>query len=240
VIQKHAKDEASDVALHLRLLRELDLRKRDLVASFENFSTVSTDHAIINSLHVRVATLVSRSPLEKYSEWTRILRYTPTSLWDGTPALPVQPSTGTFQFLTELQKQMSASGTDLWAPKAVRTLKVFLNQQLVERNVFEAKTGDQASATGDANDLDGEAKDSSAAPSDNDAKVREQHIQMAFDALYLQRATQTVDGNEDRLATVVDQLLQHVELEQPAQDRLKKNAHEYWRRTFLLFGLLSG
>jgi len=135
---------------------------------------------------------------------------------------------------------MSASGTDIWAHEAVRTLKTFLNEQLVEHNVFEALLGDTALATTDANILDEDKKDSSTAQLSDDGRLREQHIQMAFDALYLQRATQTVDSDEDRLATVVEQLMQHVELEQPAQERLKKNAHEYWRRTFLLFGLLSG
>jgi hypothetical protein len=239
-IQGHAKDATSDESLHLRLLRELDLRKRNLVVTFESFDTISTDNAVIKSLHLRLATLVSKSPLEKYGQWMRILRSTPTSLWEGTPALPVQPSTGTFRFLTELHKQMSVSGTDLWAPKAVRVFKAFLNEQLIERNVFEMMTRDEPSTTGDAKIPDEDSKDSSVAQSDDAARLREQHIQMAFDALYLQRATQVVDGDEDRLATVVDRLFQHVELETPAQERLRKNAHEYWRRTFLLFGLLSG
>jgi hypothetical protein len=257
VIEEHAKGENVDVALHVRMLRELDLRKRGLVATFASFDTVSCDHAVVRSLHLRIATSVADPPLAAYSRWMRVLRYIPTSLWDGTPNLPVQPSTGTFRFLTDLHRQMSASGTDLWAPDAVQTLKASIIEQLAERDVFDVITAREVEVLED-DDHEEEDKvadeaetESTAKESKIDAQLREQHLQMAFDGFYLQRALQVSSivgssndnvkaSGEGRFSTTVDQLMQHVGLEPAAQERLRKNAHEYWRRTFLLFGLLSG
>ena len=47
-------------------------------------------------------------------------------LWEGEPALPVLPSSWTYQFLFDLMTSMSSYGTDLWSIQATNGLKEVL------------------------------------------------------------------------------------------------------------------
>jgi conserved oligomeric Golgi complex subunit 1 len=69
--------------------------------------------------------------------------------------------------------------------------------------------------------------------------------QLLFDALYLQRALQPSrpvkrwDANEPSLEDTVTKLVAYLQLDDALQARLRKNSAEYWKKTYLLFGLLA-
>ena len=85
--------------------------------------------SLVADLHAALGTsLVQRNVLTFASSLSNMVesRYNVQSLWAGTPALPLQLSTGTFKYLRLLMKDMEAMGTDLWSPDALvcfRTLQ---------------------------------------------------------------------------------------------------------------------
>lgn len=66
-------------------------------------------------------------------------------------------------------------------------------------------------------------------------------IQAFFDVSYLINATaiKNMDLKENRLTQLQESLVNEVDLEAKAVQRMKKDAGLYWKRTSLLFGLLS-
>ena len=77
---------------------------------------------------------------------------------------------------------------------------------------------------------------------DRKALETEKLVQLSFDALYLQRALSTnrlPNPDSNPMNERIDQLLSDIRLDEATQGRLKKSAAEYWKRTYLLFGLLA-
>ena len=71
--------------------------------------------------------------------------------------------------------------------------------------------------------------------------LKEKRIQKLFDVLYLDNALAVADpsaSNKD-LKIVQSSLIDAIEMEGKAIERMKKGAAEYWKRTSLLFGLLA-
>jgi hypothetical protein len=62
-------------------------------------------------------------------------------------------------------------------------------------------------------------------------------IQRLFDSLYLSLAF--CSTSRDDLADVLSMLKEAAEVDAAAEQRITKSAHEYWKRTSLLFGLLA-
>lgn len=231
--------EEVDPGLVVRVLRDVDLRRRGVGDVFvfeegeEEMGKVGAGEEFIAGLHRRIAERVCEKPLEKYrEERTRAV----VALWDGTPALPVQPSTGVYRFVKDLQRGMAEVGDDLWSWDAVGVLKGVVGQRLGEM----LSSNDSLEEIGEREKKDEkpveENETTSPDATGEDEAESNRRVQILFDVLYLQRIF-TVDGKLEKAAV---ELEKKVDLGEKAEDRLKRSAGEYWRRTFLLFGLLAG
>ena len=92
-----------------------------------------------------------------------------------------------------------------------------------------------------------------ASPDDADAKEnrsdgenatvdtrRDRLVQCMFDFLYLQCVFATGGGGKaGKLDRLTEAMKERAELDATAQERLRKSANDYWKRTYLLFGLLA-
>lgn len=176
-----------------------------------------------------------------------------TSLWEGHPPLPSQPSPSTFRFLREVNRTMARLGSDLWAPTGVMVVKEKMCVDvagLLEKHLDTIKNlGSQMKATADVQEDessetggDDENKDSSKPevpfPNYNNELIEQRLKQLAFDALYLQRFFSNSTGSSQ----TTDELLKKIEVadfNEVAVQRLRKNAAEYAKKTYLLFALLA-
>lgn len=258
----------SQVIFLLRVLREASQRLSGLNLRNEVTSGTPPSNRLVSlaePLHQYLATAVSSpaisaytTPLQKLAKAKSVLA---RALWEGTRPLPVQPSPATFRFLRKLATHMTDCGPDLWAPGAVRVLKLKLSEEVgklvhghVER--FDdsegsmtngAHTEDTIGADGsEATENDqsaGEDVHASSVNGVNDLQVKKDKcIQLLFDTLYLKRAfSVSTDGSshEQALGGVVRELEMRAALDAAAAERVRKNAADYWKRTYLLFALLA-
>ncbi|EMC96187.1 hypothetical protein BAUCODRAFT_70384 [Baudoinia panamericana UAMH 10762] len=242
-----------EAALLLRLLRDLHERRQSLATHIglsSDDKTADGDHDdLIATLHNNIVKTAMVLPLVRLSQDLKRKHRPPTVLWDaGTPPLPVQPSPATFRFLTKLCKAMADEvGVDVWSPDAVLSLR-----RTVERAGSEQeKKGEEEEVEVEGKAvINGHHDDSHAshegdhAPSDEsagakDASERERNVQHLFDAIYLQIIFLSQGKGKDPLSVPIDGLRQELEVEDASFERLKKSAGEYWKRTYLLFGLLA-
>lgn len=113
---------------------------------------------------------------------------------------------------------------------------------------------DSDHATNTANDAIAPQNDTevsaSPSPAPDSQPTQDHFLQLLFDLLYLQQAFQPSPPSHNPTKTTIDppaefarlvrQLEQRTEVDSRAdvKGRLQKNAREYWRRTYLLFGVL--
>ncbi|TAQ89259.1 hypothetical protein B7494_g2404 [Chlorociboria aeruginascens] len=202
----------------LRVLRDIrtHLPKN---ASLQQFGL-----AIVPSLHKQLASTVSTNLTESFAKSFKRKRVVGRALWEGTPELPVQPSPSTFKFLHSLTLSMSHVGADLWSPIALGVLKAHLRAELGQKWATVLNIND----TNGSNGANGEGAQN------------EFIIQALFDILVLQVSLEHPSpSGDDRLETLGKKLGRHLELESLSQKRLQQAAKEYWKRTGLLFGLLT-
>jgi hypothetical protein len=170
-------------------------------------------------------------------------------LWEGNPPLPGQPSVSTFRFLKELNSHMAMLGSDIWAPECAAVLKKrvaddtlkILDEHIDAINktaVTEKNTTEKNSD--DTNDVDTAAADSSNHSQQSASKEgQERRLKQAlFDALYIQRFVATKENSKSGLASLA-QKAKLSDLDEAAMTRLKKNAVDYAKKTYLLFALLA-
>jgi hypothetical protein len=174
-------------------------------------------------------------------------------LWEGNPPLPGQPSPSAFRFLRDLNNSMAALGSDLWAPACVAVLKETVAKEarkIIEEHVAlssaitatengtketKENEGDSADTTvnGDSDAVEVPPKASAA------LEIQERRLkQLVFDALYIQRFMATSDDSKDGLVEWMQKAEGSEILDGAALTRLKKNASDYARKTYLLFALL--
>jgi hypothetical protein len=168
-------------------------------------------------------------------------------LWDGSPPLPTQPSPATFRFFKMLHQAMSSAGHDLWSANAVRELKGqtldSLNAEL-DKSEFMTLDLNASTVNGHAGERDEEGNGVQLTNGNDfvgDSR-KDWLLQYLFDVQYLRSVLQCRDeaGLKRRdLTGVVNSIGQQLELDDVSNERLEKNASEYWRRTYLLFGLLA-
>lgn len=240
----------------LRIIREIGQRHSTLNSNRTDPHQLFPP-ALIQPLHARLATSIA---IPSYSAYERSLARLARSrgavaraLWEGNPALPVQPSPGTFRFLHALVKDMAACGGDVWAPGAVRELKeavgTRMNDELLHEfldNLGPAVVDGDGDGGGNQAEQAGNAEGEEAAKEatgEADAVRQEKVTQVLFDVLYLQRALSIAGSGASAAAHPLDEgaskLGDEAVVDDVALERLKKNAAEYWRRTYLLFALLA-
>lgn len=241
------KSSVQKAAFILRVVREIGDRIPGLRLSERSSSLTSPfTSEILQPLYLTLATCIVLPTVESYGK-TLITATKHASqsniLWEGNPPLPNQPSPSTFRFLRELNKSMAGVGSDLWAPGSVSVLKSVLAKEaakVLTHHIQSLQSPNQ-----------GESKESEASPDPSqepaeektghvdDAIVKErkdhQLKQLLFDALYIQRFT--VEEKQS-----IDDLVKKMEVEgldEVAMNRLRKNAADYVKKTYLLFALLA-
>ncbi|KAH0608153.1 uncharacterized protein H6S33_002205 [Morchella sextelata] len=215
-------------------------------------------------LHSGVAALVGRGPAETVGTLLRQRRWSGVlasrALWEGSPPLPVQPSPLVFKFLLDLVGGMHEAGDDVWTPAAVRGVKVLACQELwgalegvvVGREVAEVRgkeEGKEGQAEGEGGEKEeGEKEEEEGVEAaDEDARVigKDWAVQLLFDALYLDEALQRKGANarNSGISSLAGKIEATVGIrlgfDEELRRRLEGCAREYWKRTCLLFGLLS-
>lgn len=260
-IAQNTTDDQGDgsvqkVAFVLRVVRDFGDRIPQLRLQ-ERSSTFPTPFTstILEPLHTLLAVHVAQFTLPAYESSLRFSLQGRTRthiLWEGHPPLPSQPSPSTFRFLREVNRTMGRLGSDLWAPTAVAAVKKQMTldvASVLEKHIDATKnTGAQeetkTKANGEPREADGqeetgEATADEAAPSIDKDELRDQMFkQSAFDALYMQRFF----ANDTKTSQTLDDVVVKIDLkdlDDAAIQRLKKNAAEYAKKTYLMFALLA-
>ncbi|KAI1410126.1 hypothetical protein F5Y13DRAFT_77187 [Hypoxylon sp. FL1857] len=232
----------------LRILRDI----RGRLPKLESIKSFGLEN--VPSLHEKLASHVSISPLEEFASTALTRRRVAgRALWEGEPALPAQPSPGTFKLLRNLIMSMGDAGLDLWTPVAVSVLKRTFGRQLVEvwRKELTSKAADDQETdeaseekpspqeeSGSTESGDSSTK-SEKAPEEKTEKNKDIYIQWLYDIHLLQQCLGAEVSSEESFKAFVDEVFKKTGLESDAKDRLAKASQEYWKRTSLLFGLLA-
>lgn len=232
-IEKAFGTQSEQAAFFVRVLRELDLRRSDLSDRLSVTKDANAfDHtALVSALHATLSEQASYVALNDFSEALSKQSTVATSLWDGTPALPTQPSPATFRFLTALQTRMSEMGEDLWSPRAVEAVRTHVGASL--ENVLDKFPPEQQAVSTEGEETS-DAAEAYEKTADHNKELR---VQRLSDALYLSAALGS--KSRDALKGVLSTLQKAGEIDAAAEQRVEKNATEYWKRTNLLFGLLA-
>ena len=233
-----------DPASSIRIWREVSQRHRALVSRL----AVPSNEVNLTTLHRSLAQSVSKDALEAYLQSAAKQTRVTLDLWDGSPLLPIQPSPAVFRLLKALHEAMSSAGSDLWSQHATRELKAHILHSLstrLDEESFTKPAADTSLANGhvgnDDEDNDGEQLMNGV--NEVEDPRRNRLLQNLFDVQYLQRVlTAKVDGHNSKadLSSAAGKISAEVKLDKPSKERLEKNANEYWRKTYLLFGLLAG
>jgi hypothetical protein len=231
-------------AFHIRVWREVSQRHLALSSRL----SVPMSEVSLSKLHQNLAQSVSRDPIEAYIQSAMKTTHATIELWDGSPPLPNQPSPATFRLLKSLHQAMSTAGNDLWGSNAIQELKATVLDALsaqLDEDSFTKLRRHAAVVNGHAEDGDeaiDEAKLTNGVDPAEDTS-KEQLIQKLFDVQYLRRVFYHKHQGERQaadLSNVAKSINEELQLDGASKERLEKNANEYWRRTYLLFGLLAG
>lgn len=246
-VVEESSESITEPALLLQIIREVDQRRRNLQDKFEGQKPVKADDNLIAATHRQQAMSIIEDPVAQYSQAVRSSSRTSVALWDGTPALPIQPAPNTFRFLKSLHRKMSDAGTDLWSPAAVQVLKNVSTEKLKDQLGLDAidqskamtlTNGHPDASPGDADQTEAKAESSNGANATTDTR-RNYLMQHMFDLLYLQCVFSTNSSEVGKLDSLTEAVTERLELDASAHERLKKSASDYWKRTYLLFGLLA-
>jgi hypothetical protein len=240
------------------LLRLIRLIRRDIPATF-----IAGDFIFSNDIVPELQTLLATEvvaqagslkliPSPKSNPQTGKVKTVPgRSLWEGSPAIPVQPSTSSFKFLRRLTSTMDTCGLDLWDPSTIQALKQELKKHLeaaitsalvdLEDTNTPKKTDVKANQPATNGDQDKETRATEKPETESDTPdqaegLRDWKIQVFFDSLYLSEML----GERNQLADLVVRAQKSSGSSAETVKTIKKLAGEYWTRTELLFGLLAG
>ncbi|KAI1501002.1 hypothetical protein F5X99DRAFT_219689 [Biscogniauxia marginata] len=246
--RKDSPDSGQIAMYILRILRDVRSRLPKL-DGIESFGLDS-----VPSLHERLAAHISISALDEFSSAALTQkRVAGRALWEGDPALPTHPSSGAFRLLQNLIKSMGDAGLDLWTPTAVKKLKQLFSKQLVDvwRKELEARatepeaaestsTADKIDESKSSGDVDGDRPAESGEASTKDAEQsNDVSVQWLYDIHLMQECFGTQEDVKETLGGLIREVSEKTELANDAEERLVKASQEYWKRTSLLFGLLT-
>ncbi len=209
----------------------------------KNLSSQSFGLSLVPNLHERLAKSVSGASLEEFGGSMIRKKVAGRALWEGDPELPVHPSPSTFRFLHSLLSAMGRAGADLWSPTAVRVLKRHLRTELGQRwaAVLEKQTEKYSSQfNGNATNGEVDAEHLESSKIIQHGETREGLAQSLFDVLVLRSALDSSElASKDELKALEETLHSTLDFSPGLRKRLEQAAQEFWKRTSLLFGLLS-
>ncbi|RAH70881.1 uncharacterized protein BO66DRAFT_348318 [Aspergillus aculeatinus CBS 121060] len=254
-IFKALKDPSlnEQVAFLLKLIR---LIQRELPIDFIPVGYAFADSVIPQLQEILAAEIVAHTrPWSSPASATKKARELPgRSLWEGDPAIPVQPSPSAFKFLRRLARSMSQYGPGLWDASTVRCFKRTVQKELVKPIASRMEEFKSLSVQNGATDSEAEVNDGEAPNSNGDEtpqqkaetkiadpyKYLQDHmIQLYFDASYFKSAFEVGDSEASHLADVLETIRGELEPQLQVAKKIDKAAHEHWKRTYLLFGLLA-
>ncbi|KAI5273174.1 hypothetical protein E4T47_03672 [Aureobasidium subglaciale] len=252
-VQTSAEDKGSAVSL-LRLLREIEHQ----ASMGESQATTSKPPpSLFRTLYEILAEQIVTKSLEQQKAASKLpklfIRSPSTALWEGSPPLPVQPSPACFRYLHETCRITRDVGSDLWSPSAVNILKSRLRESVIVS--LNKALPDKSSSNGSGQEQEhdkqpGEstsevegAQNGTKSPVDTSASndLENKLIQALFDVMYLDKMFMT-STSHDRAATfdgTIKEVLKRVKLEDNAIERLRKGSMDYYKRSYLLFGLFA-
>lgn len=244
------------------LLRLIRLVRRDLpVELVSNDFTFSS--AIIPNLQEMLATeIIAQTTPFNLSAYPKPKKLPGRSLWEGEPELPVQPSSYMFRFLRNLVECMDQNGSDLWDISTAHVFKQTLQGELSSSitSAFDAmesattknysdtksdnKKPDEADGEPNAAELDGKEQPEASTATDNtksiEGNIRDRKIQLFFDTAYIKDMLSIKNSKDDKLADTLGRLRGSLGLDANKEvATVERAAHEYWKRTKLLFGPLA-
>ncbi|QDS76757.1 hypothetical protein FKW77_001623 [Venturia effusa] len=249
----------------LRLLRAMSQRSAAQGKRLAAVSTTSTSSIkILSPLHATLVASVTGPAVTQYRKslfkMTRATTLEARTLWEGNPQLPVQPSATAFRFLRKLTGDMANAGPDLWAEGALRVAKSLLIEQLnaivikatehlkmsVEKkkkvNGHQRNGEDEAEGAAET-EVKAESESENEADDDVESSMqvkKEKLTQLLLDVVYLQKAFELDDASSQQAQSkAVEVILGQANLVEAEVARIRKSATEYWKRTYLLFALLS-
>jgi hypothetical protein len=259
-IQLAASAEHYHAPTLLRVLREVGLQASKGV---DQTFTSKPPASLLETLHERLADYIVAKSTERTKDSSNgsrlFVRSPPTAIWEGTPPLPVQPSTACFRYLHETCRIMKEEGIDLWSPSAVSILKSKLREAVLNSlNNFLSNQGQLNGSDTVQHHIPKEegAESSAESPEEDDpAAVNTESktclhsntvqspklIQACFDLMYFDRMlTISVDTHAVvSFNTCIKSLTEKLEMENNTIERLRKNSIDYYKRTYILFGLLA-
>jgi hypothetical protein len=240
----------------LRLLREL---RHQASLGETQASTSQPPPSLFQELHEMLAEQVLEKSFEQKRSTTKMPQLfvcaPPTALWEGSPPLPVQPSPACFRYLHDICKTMTDIGSDLWSPSALSILKNRLRGTILDSlndNLLNMKdtngssiTPASSNETGD-HPVDEKSEEQSTetntdtSPVSSASKTKTpMFIQATFDLLYLDKMLAISNPSSSGFETAIKDLKSKIDMEDSAIERLRKSAGDYYKRTYLLFGLLA-
>lgn len=238
------------------LLRLIRLIRRDIPTGFVSGDFVFSSEIVPELQKLLAIEVVAKAgslsliPSKINPQTGKIKTVPGRSLWEGEPALPVQPSALSFKLLRRLTSSMDTCGLDLWDPSTVQALKQELKTKLeaaissalddLDSEYVPSKAeskDDQPTANGDNETEDETAEKPETQTSDLEQVegLRDWKVQLFFDSLYLSQML----GERNQLDGVVERAQKSTGSSSEAVKSVKKLAAEYWTRTELLFGLLA-
>ncbi|KAF2478573.1 hypothetical protein BDY17DRAFT_305430 [Neohortaea acidophila] len=233
-------------AFYIRIWREIDWRCQAL----DNRLSIPSDSFSVAELHRNLAQSLSKAVVPAAIELSKKRRHVPTTLWDGSPPLPIQCSPMIIKFLTKLHRAMEEGGTDVWnlhcVAEAKKAIADALEQGLDDPEFTLCSSTDVVKGEvltnghSEDNEANGHVEEERSPAQDEksdrlEARQRARIVQNLFDTLYLGQVL--ADG--EAFHSLVEKLTKNGEVDEGSLERLRKSASEYWRRTYLLFGALA-
>ncbi|KAJ5139327.1 uncharacterized protein N7515_004175 [Penicillium bovifimosum] len=238
------------------LLRLIRLIRRNISATFVSSDFIFSSDIVPELQKILATEVMSKagppsfvpSPLN-HPQTGKIKVLPGRSLWEGEPAIPVQPSVSSFKLLRRLTFAMNTCGLDLWDPSTVQVLKQDLKMQLgsvfsssldvldsADTSGTESKKEHDQHTSGDEEEQQGSKKTTSeSTDSDQSERLNDWKVQLFFDSLYLSEML----GKKNQLANI-ERAQKSAGCNAETVEMIKKLANESWSRTEMLFGLLAG
>jgi hypothetical protein len=236
--QQEGQNRGAVAMYLLRVIRDIRARLPD-VDALRVFGL-----AAVPPLHEALAATVVVSPLDDFAT-VALARKTVVGrgLWEGEPALPGSPSPGAFKFLRNLTAAMGDAGGDLWSPAAVAVLKQDLAHKLtgIWLGALDNLAGESEEAAKTAPDGADAGQEELAKETTSLEQRQDLLVQWLLDIHYLRLFLVPQQGSEKAVLKELEEaILKKTGLDDPALvDRLAKASQEYFKRTGLLFGLLT-
>lgn len=215
--------------------------------------------SMVPCLHGILAETVTAGPVDTF---TSMLPAQKTviglALWEGDPALPVQPLPHTFRFLRNVSQAMAEAGTDLWSTTAVNTAKKQICNKTYDAWLGAVDLLLTDSSMDDENESqlkeepneqvglkDGKGSKSQSTPCtsavDEDEQARQGLlVQWLFDIAFLRLCLDYTVEEPSKFLALETRVLQLAGLEgSDRHTRIVKSVQAYWGKTSMLFGILA-